>query len=142
MNKNVVRIINYCTQYAITDLTKNTTIPFGVVINTEEELLLVENQKELPNVDKISPKSIVDALTKHFRLQLFLESVTYYGITYYGEAQINNWGGRSKAFMITIESNSEEDFPIYIFPYSWSKNNKLIQGEAYQMRKKAGKFYA
>jgi hypothetical protein len=139
---DIEKIINYCQKYAITDLKNDKAIPFGVIINQEGELLVVDNQKDLPEVDIISPKNVIDTLTRKLGLKLFLEEITVYAITYYGKVQINYKGDQSDAFIINIEDLKNEDHPLYIFPYSWSKDRELIMGEPYRMRKKEGRFYS
>lgn len=140
-HKDIGKIINYCHKYAITDLKNGTAIPFGVVIDEKDKLLLVDNHKRFPEAERISHQNIVDMLTKHFGLQLFLETFTSYAITYYGKAQINNQGDQSDAFIINIVTSNNEELPFYVFPYSWSTSQEIIMGESYQMRKKSDQFY-
>ena len=141
-HKDTQKIIAYCHKYAITDLENNVSIPFGVVIDSEGKLLVVENQKDLPDADRLSHKSIIDTLTRHFELKLSSDEISAYAITYYGKVQINNLGDQSEGFIINIVNNEPEELPIYIFPYSWSQSRELILGEHYRMKKKGGQFYA
>lgn len=141
MQQPIQQLIDSCYHRATNDLIHKSAIPFGVVVDDKGELSHFKNCTEDPCNAAISHKEIVDGLSQKLASKLNSGMVTYYAITYYGKAQINNQGEQSVAFIINIESSKGEELPLYIFPYSWSVDRELSFGEYYRMNKKVGRFF-
>ncbi|MEN3323470.1 hypothetical protein VP395_07000 [Mariniflexile soesokkakense] len=134
IEKDIQNIIDYSHKFAEKMLNNaKEYYPFGAKINNNGELIAVgykDNESDFPESQKV-----IDELTAEFERELNIGEIKAYGLTYDVRVQTDSLKDKTDAILIDIYHRNSNEIPKYYFTYSWNKNNELIFGESFGMKK-------
>lgn len=134
IDKDIQNIINYSFKFAEKMLlSSNEYYPFGVQIDTSGELTTIgfkDRETEFPEVQKV-----IDQLKIELEREFNNGGIRAYGLTSNVQVQTNNLPSKLDTIMIDIYHLDSNEIPKYYFPYTRDKNNELIFGESFGIKK-------
>lgn len=134
IKKDIQDIIDYSHHFAETMLNNGKEYyPFGAKIADNGELIAVgykDNETDFPESQKV-----IDQLTVEFEIELKNGEIRAYGLTYDVRVQTKDMKRKMDAILIDIYHRNSDKIPKYCFTYFWNKNDELIFGESFEMKK-------
>ena len=134
IQKDIQNIIDYSHKFAETMLNNGKEYyPFGAKIDNNGELIAIgykDNETDYPESQKV-----IDQLIAEFERELNNGQIRAYGLTYDVRVQKDNLKEKTDAILIDIYHRDSNEIPKYYFTYSWNKNDELVFGESFGMKK-------
>ncbi len=135
MNTITEKIIDHSFEYA-KDLLEDTgqCYPFGAFVDNSEVVHPLEfeitDKKNIPNNE-----SVIWSLNKFCASELKENKIIAYGLTYEAIVQLKEDEPGIDTIAIDIINNTDEDIPIYYYPYKSDKQGNVEFGEPFAVKR-------
>lgn len=135
MNNYTKKIIDHSFEYA-SDLLTDTgqCYPFGTFVDKTGIVhpleFDIDDKKNIPNNE-----TVIESLTKFCSTELQEKRIMAYGLTYEAIVQLEVDTPGIETIAINIVDSSDEDIPVYYFPYKIDKSGIVEFGETFAVNR-------